>query len=86
MEKAGFPKMIHSIGLEVHERPYLGQKSEDQLKGATMAIEPAFYLSRYGMRRLFITTEKSENSLSAIPALPCVSGEYKSPSVPGKAR
>ena len=25
-------------------------KSDDPLSGATMAIEPAFYLSRYGMR------------------------------------
>jgi len=52
--KAGFPKPIHSIGhgigLEVHEYPRLGMKSEDPLAGAAMAIEPAFYLSRYGMR------------------------------------
>ena len=54
MKDAGFPKMIHSIGhgvgLEVHERPRLGPSSDDSLKGATIAIEPAFYLSNYGMR------------------------------------
>jgi Xaa-Pro aminopeptidase len=54
MRKAGFPEMIHSIGhgvgLEVHELPSLGPKSRDPLAGATMAIEPAFYLPKYGMR------------------------------------
>jgi Xaa-Pro aminopeptidase len=54
MQKAGFPKMIHSIGhgvgLDVHERPSLNVKSDDPLVKATVAIEPAFYLSRYGMR------------------------------------
>jgi Xaa-Pro dipeptidase len=54
MKKAGFPKMIHSIGhgvgLEVHEHPSLGMKSDDSLSGAAMALEPAFYLARYGMR------------------------------------
>jgi len=54
MEKAGFPKMIHSIGhgvgLEVHEHPSLGMKSDESLSGATIALEPAFYLGRYGMR------------------------------------
>jgi Xaa-Pro dipeptidase len=54
IKDAGFPKMIHSIGhgvgLEVHEHPGLGMKSTDSLKGATLAIEPAFYLAGYGMR------------------------------------
>jgi len=54
IEKAGFPKLIHAIGhgvgLDVHEYPRLGVKSADPLKGACLAIEPAFYLSKYGMR------------------------------------
>jgi Xaa-Pro dipeptidase len=53
VEKAGFPKMIHSIGhgvgLEVHELPRLSPKSREKIAGATLAIEPAFYKS-YGMR------------------------------------
>ncbi len=54
MKRAQFPKMIHSIGhgvgLEIHEFPRLNAKSDDLIAGATMAIEPAFYLKRYGMR------------------------------------
>jgi Xaa-Pro aminopeptidase len=55
IKKAGFPPLIHSIGhgvgLEIHELPRLGMKSEDRLAGTAIAIEPAFYLAgRYGMR------------------------------------
>ncbi len=54
MGKAGFPKMIHAIGhgvgLDVHEFPILNPKSRDSLAGSVLAIEPAFYLKRYGMR------------------------------------
>jgi Xaa-Pro aminopeptidase len=52
--QAGFPKMPHAIGhgvgLDIHEFPRLGLKSDDRIAGATLAIEPAFYLKRYGMR------------------------------------
>jgi Xaa-Pro aminopeptidase len=54
IKKAGFPRMIHTIGhgvgLDVHELPNLSVKSEDGIAGATMAIEPAFYLGSHGMR------------------------------------
>ncbi len=54
ISKAGFPKMPHAIGhgvgLDIHEFPRLGPKSDDSLKGATLAIEPSFYLKNYGMR------------------------------------
>jgi len=54
MKKAGFPEMIHSIGhgvgLDIHELPHLNFKSKDKIAGAVMAIEPAFYLKKYGMR------------------------------------
>ncbi|HSB47542.1 MAG TPA: M24 family metallopeptidase [Candidatus Bilamarchaeum sp.] len=55
MEKRNFPQMIHSIGhgvgLEIHEHPRLGIKSEDKIAGSLLAIEPAFYYpGRYGMR------------------------------------
>jgi len=54
MMRAGFPDMIHSIGhgvgLDIHELPHLNAKSKDRLAGSAMAIEPAFYLKKYGMR------------------------------------
>ena len=49
MKRHRLPKLIHSIGhgigLEVHERPYLGLKSGDPVKGTVLAIEPAAYFS-----------------------------------------
>lgn len=54
IENSGFPKMIHSIGhgvgLDIHELPRLGVKSEDRIAQSILAIEPAFYLKLYGMR------------------------------------
>lgn len=51
---AGFPELIHSIGhgvgLEIHELPRLSIKSKDPISGSVLAIEPAFYGARYGMR------------------------------------
>lgn len=54
LEKHGLPKLIHSIGhgigLEVHEYPHLGKKSNDRLDGAVLAIEPAAYFKSFGVR------------------------------------
>jgi Xaa-Pro aminopeptidase len=68
IERAGFPKMIHSIGhgvgLDVHEPPGLGRKSKDRLARTVMAIEPAFYLNSHGMR--FEETVYSDGKRSRI--------------------
>jgi Xaa-Pro aminopeptidase len=54
MEMHGMPKLIHAIGhgvgMEVHEYPHLGAKSRDSLKAAALAIEPAAYFARFGVR------------------------------------
>lgn len=55
LKKYGLPVLPHAIGhgigLEVHEYPHLGKKSVDNLEeGTVLAIEPAAYFSRYGVR------------------------------------
>lgn len=54
LEKENFPKLFHSIGhgvgLAVHEYPRLSLRYKDCISGSVCAIEPAFYLDRYGMR------------------------------------
>ncbi len=54
LERHRLPKLMHAIGhgagLEVHECPHLGKKSEDSLEGAVIAIEPAAYFPGYGVR------------------------------------
>jgi len=55
LKEYGFPPLIHSIGhgigMEVHEYPHLGAKSDDTLEGAAIAIEPAaYYKGKFGVR------------------------------------
>jgi Xaa-Pro aminopeptidase len=54
MKKHGLPALIHAIGhgvgMEVHEPPHFGKKSRDSLSGAVLAIEPAAYFKRFGVR------------------------------------
>ncbi|MCX6770929.1 MAG: M24 family metallopeptidase [Candidatus Micrarchaeota archaeon] len=54
IKEAGLPPLIHSIGhgigMEVHEFPHLGAKSRDSLGGGTLAIEPAAYFKKFGVR------------------------------------
>lgn len=54
-KKAGWGKMIHSIGhglgLEVHDPPSLGFSSKDKLEdGVVLAIEPGWYGKKFGVR------------------------------------
>lgn len=45
------PHLIgHGVGLEVHEKPILGPNSKDKIRGSVLAIEPAQYLTKYGVR------------------------------------
>ncbi|MCX8175323.1 MAG: M24 family metallopeptidase [Candidatus Micrarchaeota archaeon] len=55
LRECGLPSLIHSaghgIGLEVHEKPNIGRKSQDRLPpGTVLAIEPAAYFKKFGVR------------------------------------
>jgi len=54
IERFGLPKMIHSIGhgigLEVHECQHLNAKAKDSLQNCVLAIEPAAYFPKFGVR------------------------------------
>ena len=55
LKKYGLPVLIHSIGhgigMEVHEYPHLGAKSDEKLEGAALALEPAAYFAgKFGVR------------------------------------
>jgi|GEM_PF-604022 len=54
MAKHGLPPLSHAIGhgigIEVHEYPHLGKKSNELVKGAALALEPAAYFPSFGVR------------------------------------
>ncbi|MBI3109656.1 aminopeptidase P family protein [Candidatus Daviesbacteria bacterium] len=57
IKSKGFPDIPHSlghgIGLEVHEHPYLSNKSKEELKeGMVFSIEPGIYLENLGGVRI----------------------------------
>lgn len=58
IEKAGFgdnspQKTGHGVGLELHELPFVGSSSEQELQpGMTFCIEPAIYIDGYGGARV----------------------------------
>ena len=61
----------HGVGLEVHEAPRLGPRSEDTLgAGEAVTVEPGIYLpGRFGVRieDLVIVTEDGHRNLSGLP-------------------
>ncbi len=51
--KEGFFHAVgHGVGLEVHEKPALGRRSDELLEGDVVAVEPGLYFARIGGVRL----------------------------------
>lgn len=66
--KEGFTHALgHGVGLEVHERPYLGRRGDALQEGDVIAIEPGLYISGIGGVRLedtVLVTEGGPEHLS----------------------
>jgi len=52
LDSGFFHSLGHGVGLEVHERPYLGRVGDDLVSGDVIALEPGLYRPGYGGVRL----------------------------------
>jgi Xaa-Pro aminopeptidase len=52
LDSGFFHSLGHGVGLEVHERPYLGRVGDDLVAGDVIALEPGLYRAGYGGVRL----------------------------------
>lgn len=49
----GFPHALgHGVGLDVHERPHIGRRSDELAEGDVVAVEPAIYRRGHGGVRI----------------------------------
>ena len=52
LDSGFFHSLGHGVGLEVHERPWLGRVGDDLVAGDVIALEPGLYRPGYGGVRL----------------------------------
>lgn len=64
----GFPYSLgHGVGLEVHERPWMGVRSDQLMEGDVVAVEPGLYFAGVGGVRLedtVLVTEEGAQPLT----------------------
>jgi Xaa-Pro aminopeptidase len=70
LESGYFHSLGHGVGLEVHERPYLGRASDDLVEGDVIAVEPGCYRPGFGgcrLESLVLVTEEGGRVLTDFP-------------------
>lgn len=76
LEDSGYARYFghglgHGVGLQVHELPSLGQKSEDTIEpGAIVTVEPGVYIEGWGgvrLEELVLVTEDGADPITAAP-------------------
>lgn len=70
LEEGYFHSLGHGVGLEIHERPYLGRASDDVVAGDVIAVEPGCYRRGFGgcrLESLVLVTEDGGRVLTDFP-------------------
>ena len=70
LESGYFHSLGHGVGLEIHERPYLGRASDDLVAGDVIAVEPGCYRPGFGgcrLESLVLVTEDGGRVLTDFP-------------------
>lgn len=70
LEEGYFHSLGHGVGLELHERPYLGRASDDLVAGDVIAVEPGCYRPGFGgcrLEELVLVTDSGCEVLTDFP-------------------
>lgn len=70
LEDGYFHSLGHGVGLELHERPYLGRASDDLVAGDVIAVEPGCYRPGFGgcrLESLVLVTDDGARVLTEFP-------------------
>ena len=70
LEEGYFHSLGHGVGLEIHERPYLGRASDDLVTGDVIAVEPGCYRRGFGGCRLESLVRVTESGGEVLTTFP----------------
>jgi Xaa-Pro aminopeptidase len=70
LDSGFFHSLGHGVGLEVHERPYLGRVGDDLVAGDVIALEPGLYRPGYGGVRLEDIAIVTEDGIEVVTDYP----------------
>jgi len=65
-----FHSLGHGVGLEVHERPWLGRVGDDLVAGDVIALEPGLYRAGFGGVRLEDIAIVTEDGVDVVTSYP----------------
>jgi Xaa-Pro aminopeptidase len=65
-----FHSLGHGVGLEVHERPWLGRVGDDLVAGDVIALEPGLYRAGFGGVRLEDIAIVTEDGVDVVTRYP----------------
>ena len=70
LESGFFHSLGHGVGLEVHERPWLGRVGDDLVPGDVIALEPGLYRAGFGGVRLEDIALVTEDGIEVVTSYP----------------
>ena len=70
LDSGFFHSLGHGVGLEVHERPWLGRVGDDLFSGDVIALEPGLYRAGFGGVRLEDVAIVTDDGIDVVTSYP----------------